>query len=260
MSEKLDAIQEGFDKQFDSLKCNIESLNKSFSKDITNLKSELKSIKESCATIDSLSVKIDSAQEDIENLKLSVDHIPKLHQDIANIRAEVSKSLSSQVMSSTSATNMEELIHEAQERMLRSRNLLFFNVPESNNQSADYGMIINLLKEIPVDTRNLVVSRIGNPSSNHIRPIAVTFSNNQDPHLVMRNRRKIPGRIIVGFDKTKNQQAQYKEAAARLKARLDSGESGLSIRYIKGVPNIVKSDAAPSFNQLQNSQRASGNF
>ncbi|KAJ8677231.1 hypothetical protein QAD02_013018 [Eretmocerus hayati] len=256
----MDAITESFDQQFDSLKCNIETLNKSFSKDITNLKSELKSIKESCATIDSLSVKIDSAREDIENLKSSVDNIPKLHQDIANIRAEMSKSFSSQVMAGISATNMEKLIHEAKERMLRSRNLLFFNVPESNHLSADYDMIINPPKEIPVDTRNLVLSRIGNPSSNHLRPIAVTFPNNQDPHLVMRNRKKIPGRIIVGFDKTKNQQAQYKEAAASLKARLDSGESGLSVRYIRGIPTIVKSDAAPSFNQLQNSKRASGNF
>ncbi|KAJ8666317.1 hypothetical protein QAD02_007979 [Eretmocerus hayati] len=207
MGEKLDAIQAGFDEQFDSLKSNIESLNKIFTKDITNLKSNLRTIKESCANIDTLSGKIDSAQMDIDNLKSSVDSIPKLHQDIANIRAGISHS--SQAMPVINGANMQEVIHEAQERMLRSRNLLFFNVPESNNISADHGMIINLLKEIPVDTKSIFISRIGNPSSNHLRPIAVTFSNSQNPHLVMRNRNKIPGRVIVGFDKTKNQQAQY---------------------------------------------------
>ncbi|KAJ8670709.1 hypothetical protein QAD02_001968 [Eretmocerus hayati] len=191
MGEKLDAIKDGFDKQFGSLKCNIETLNKSFSKDITTRRGELKYIKESCATIDSLSVKIDSGQVDIENLKSSVNSIPKLHQDMDN------------------ATNMKELIHEAQERMLRSRNLV--------NLSADHGMIINLLKEIPDDTGNLVLSKIGNPSSNHLCSIAVTFSTNQDPHLVMRNRKTIPGRIIVAFDKTNNQQAQHKGVAAILK-------------------------------------------
>ncbi|KAJ8677595.1 hypothetical protein QAD02_013382 [Eretmocerus hayati] len=157
---------------------------------------------------------------DIDNIKSSVDSIPKLHQDIANIRAEISHS--SQAMPVINAANMEEVIHEAQERMLRSKNLLFFNVPESNNISADHGMIINLLKEIPVDTRSIFISKIGNPSSNHLRPIAVTFSNSQDPHPVMRNRNKIPGRVIVGFDKTENQQAQYKEVAAKFKTRLDS--------------------------------------
>ncbi|KAJ8685603.1 hypothetical protein QAD02_021396 [Eretmocerus hayati] len=184
---------------------------------------------------------------DIDNLKSSFDSIPKLHQDIANIRAEISHS--SQAMPVINAANMEEVIHDAQERMLRSKNLLFFNVPESNNISADH-----------VDTRSIFISRIGNPSSNHLRPIAVTFSNSQDPHLVMRNRNKIPGRVIVGFDKTKNQQAQYKEVAAKLKTRLDSGETALSIRYIKEVPTIVKSAVPPELNQMQNSQSASANF
>ncbi|KAJ8687802.1 hypothetical protein QAD02_023596 [Eretmocerus hayati] len=234
MGEKLDAIKAGFDKQFDSLESNIECLNRSFTKDITNLKSELKTIKESCANIDILSGKIDSAQMDIDNLKSSVRSILKLHQDIANIRAEIFHS--SQAMPVTNAANMEEVIHEAQGRMLRSKNLLSFNVPESDNISADHELAIPL------------------------RPIAVTFSNNQDDHLVMRNRNKIPGRIIVEFDKTKNQQPQYKEVAAKLKTRLDSGKTTLSICDIKGVLTIVKSAVPPQLNQLQNFQSTSENF
>ncbi|KAJ8672189.1 hypothetical protein QAD02_003448 [Eretmocerus hayati] len=131
MGEKLDAIKAGFDEKFDSLKSNIESLNKSLTKDITNLKSGLKTIKESCAIIDTLSGKINLAQINVDNLKSSVDSIPELHQDIANIRAEIS--YFSQAMPVINAANMEQVIHEAQEHMLRSKNLLSFNVPESNN-------------------------------------------------------------------------------------------------------------------------------
>ncbi|KAJ8670946.1 hypothetical protein QAD02_002205 [Eretmocerus hayati] len=162
-----------------SLVCNLESLNKSFTKDIANLKSELKTIRESCATIDTLCEKIDSAQHDIVNLKSAVDTIPKLQQDIANINAELERSNTAQ-----------------------------------NWQSSEY---------------------------NKIRPIVVTFSNNQDPHLVMKNRKKIPGKTIIGSDKTKSQQAHYKEVSASLKTRLDNGEKDLTIR-IRNKLHLVRNN------------------
>ncbi|KAJ8672190.1 hypothetical protein QAD02_003449 [Eretmocerus hayati] len=55
----------------------------------------------------------------------------------------------------------------------------------------------------------------------------------------MRNRNKIPGRIIVGFDKTKNQQAQYEEVAAKLKTRLDSGDFNVPGVNWLNSPNLT---------------------
>ncbi|KAJ8671465.1 hypothetical protein QAD02_002724 [Eretmocerus hayati] len=122
---------------------------------------------------------------------------------------------------------------------MRSRNSLFLNVPETNNQATDLGIICDMLENIPVDTRYLSIMRIGNPSRDHMRPIVVTFSNNQDPHLVMKNSKEILGKAAIGFDKTKNQQAKYEEIAAALKTRMGNGEEDLAIRYLKGIPTIV---------------------
>ncbi|KAJ8677424.1 hypothetical protein QAD02_013211 [Eretmocerus hayati] len=255
--EHLNSVKNSLEEQFNTLKCNLDSLNKSFSKDISGLKSDLKNIKESCAYIDTLNEKIDTAQKDIQNLKISVDSIPIIEQEIAVIKADLSKPNMSQASAILNSSNMDDIVYEAQERIVRSRNLLFFNVPETNNQDTDRGIICDMLKNIPVDTRYLTVMRIGNPSRDKLRPIVATCSNNQDPHLVMRNKKKIPGKAAIGFDKTKNQQAKYKEVAAALKIRLDSGEHDLAIRYLKGTPTIVTTTAS---SQAQQNPSASAKF
>ncbi|KAJ8676799.1 hypothetical protein QAD02_012586 [Eretmocerus hayati] len=198
-------------------------------------------------------------QHDIVNLKSAVDTIPKLQQDIANINAELERSNTAQVSSALNSANMETIIYKAQKCLLRSRNLLFFNAHDTNNITTDQAIIIDLLKNILVDARNLSISRIGNPLNNKIRPTVVTFSNNQDPHLNMKNREKIPGKTIIGFDKTKSQQAQYKKVSASLKTRLNNGEKDLTIRYIKGTPTIVPAGQS-ILNQHQNSQSSASNF
>ncbi|KAJ8677105.1 hypothetical protein QAD02_012892 [Eretmocerus hayati] len=154
---------------------------------------------------------------------------------------------------------LEQVKGRRLERLLRSRNLLFSNVPDTNSITTDQAIIIDLLKNIAVVSRYLFTSRIGNLLHNNIRPVVVTFSNNQDLHLVMKNKKKIPGKTIIGFDKTKSQQAQYEEVSARLEARLDDGEKNLTILYIKGTPTIVPT-GQPILNQHQNSQSSASNF
>ncbi|KAJ8673901.1 hypothetical protein QAD02_005163 [Eretmocerus hayati] len=189
-------VKNSLEEQFDNLKCNLESLNKSFAKDISVMKNNLKNIKESCATIDSLCEKVDTAQEDIVNHKASVNCTPKIQEKIDSIEAALADPNSSQPVAGTlNSDNMEGIVQEAHERLMRSRNLLFFNIPDTTNQSTNLGIIIDMLKHIPLDTRCITTQRIGNPSSGNIRPIVVTFSNIQDPHLVMKNRNEIPGRV-----------------------------------------------------------------
>ncbi|KAJ8678192.1 hypothetical protein QAD02_013979 [Eretmocerus hayati] len=158
--EHLNSDKNSLEEQFDTLKSNLDFLNKSFSKDISGLK---------------------------------IDSIPRIEQEIAVIKADLSKPNMSQASAVFNSSNMDDIVYEAQERIVRSRNLLFFNVPETNNQDTDRGIICDMLKNIPVDTRYLTVMRTGNPSRDKLRPNVATFSNNQDPHLVMRNRKKIPG-------------------------------------------------------------------
>ncbi|KAJ8672195.1 hypothetical protein QAD02_003454 [Eretmocerus hayati] len=222
--------------------------------DISGMKNDLKNIKESCATIDSLCEKVDTAQEDLVNLKASVNYIPQIQRRIDRIKAALADPNSSQLVTGTlNSASIEGIVQEARERLLRSRNLLFFNIPHTNNQSTDLGIIIDMLKHIPIDTRYITTQRIGHPSSGNLRLIVVTISNMQYPHLVMKNRNKIPGRVSIGNDESRSQQAVYEEVAAELKADLGRGEKDLVIRYVKGIPTIVTAVAPPQGNNTQSS-------
>ncbi|KAJ8671954.1 hypothetical protein QAD02_003213 [Eretmocerus hayati] len=121
--DHLANVKNSLEEQFDNLKCNLESLNKSFSKDISVIKNDLKNIKESCATIDSLGEKVDTAQEDIVNLKASVNCIPKIQDEIDSIKATLADPNSSQLVAGTlNSANIEERLPEALRRLEALKN------------------------------------------------------------------------------------------------------------------------------------------
>ncbi|KAJ8671210.1 hypothetical protein QAD02_002470 [Eretmocerus hayati] len=63
--EHLNSVKNILEEQFDTLKSNSDSLNKSFSKDIKGLESDSKNIKESCDYIYILNEEIDTDHKDI---------------------------------------------------------------------------------------------------------------------------------------------------------------------------------------------------
>lgn len=68
---------------------------------------------------------------------------------------------------------------------------------------------------------------------------------------VLKNRRRLklePG-MHVGPDQTPLQRECYASLRRTLKERTENGESDLAIRYMRGLPAIVKQETKPPKNQ-----------
>ncbi|KAJ8671320.1 hypothetical protein QAD02_002579 [Eretmocerus hayati] len=159
--------------------------------------------------------------------------ILQLEKDMAIVQTQVNNNNNRSVIS-------DNIYLEVQERMTTAKNIILFHVPENPNILMGVQQVQCILKEIPVDTSNIHTYRIGTPAANTARPMIVTLNSPQDAHLVLKNKMQIDKIFIVGLDKTKMQQAQYKRAKSEMDQRLSAGEKDLIIRFVNDIPTVVK--------------------
>ncbi|KAJ8667842.1 hypothetical protein QAD02_009505 [Eretmocerus hayati] len=203
------------------------------------IKSDLDIIKESVAKIDTLTVNLDSTRREVSELKKSIDdQIPSIQGDIVQLKNDM-VAVQNQ-MKSDNASVSETIYHEVQERITKSKNIILFKVPEVPNILQEIQQVQEILKDTPVNTSNIQAHRIGAPAANTTRPIIVTLNSPQDAHLILKNKKRIDQRYIVALDKTKMQQAQYKQAKSELVQRMSDGEEDLMIRFVNNIPTVVK--------------------
>jgi len=77
------------------------------------------------------------------------------------------------------------------------------------------------------------------------RPIKAVFSTSSNIFDILNNKRKLslrvpPSRINISSDRTLYQRNSMKKLREELAARLSNGKTDLIIKFIKGVPRIVK--------------------
>ena len=145
-----------------------------------------------------------------------------------------------------SVTNKELIINEAMERFKKSNNLILYNVPE--DKSNDDVTIANDILEC-IDASLIVkpenVSRIGQSGdSGKPRLLRLTLYSTEQVKLALRKKyllkRSIFKDVFVTNDKTKSQRDHLNNLKSSLKVRIDNGDSNLTIKYIQGIPQIVK--------------------
>lgn len=142
------------------------------------------------------------------------------------------------------ALNMEAILHEAQERQVRSNNFMLYNVNESNSGiieeriNADTTVVNKILEKVDVPLENLVkVTRVGKKGGKP-RPLKIKLSNSQTVFKILRNKNKLTGTHISG-DYTYMQREQMKAARSELNQREETGERDLTIKFHNGVPKVV---------------------
>jgi len=154
---------------------------------------------------------------------------------------------------SNNSFDNEFIINEINDRNSRATNLIFYNIEEcDSNQSVDriahdINQINNTIKSIGVDSEivPLKVIRLGRYQSGKLRPIKAVFSTSTNTFDILKNKRKLslhvpPSRINISSDRTLLQRDSMKKLRDELAARSSNGETGLIIKFIKGVPRIVK--------------------
>lgn len=89
--------------------------------------------------------------------------------------------------------------------------------------------------------------RLGKYDSSRQSPriIKITLSEEKYVHDAIRNTKKLLDsddlkHIKISMDRTKRQIEYYKSVKSALDNRISSGENNLKIKYINGIPQIVK--------------------
>lgn len=136
----------------------------------------------------------------------------------------------------------EKVVHEIVERQKRANNIIIFNLPESNPND-DMKKTKDIIKEIVKE--ELVVNkvtRIGKKNKNGFRALKVALSNETDVNKVIKsNKSFLKGKkIFIQADLTPCQSEYFNKLRNELNERKSKGENDIALKYIKGVPQIIK--------------------
>lgn len=148
---------------------------------------------------------------------------------------------------STPNASHEALIFELEERQRRSNNIIVVGISEITEknlklrQEYDLLEIMKILKNIYEDCPCPVKTmRLGKYTYGIDRPIRVSFESTDTIKLILRNKFKLTGEVRVYADQTPSQRSYLKSVKDELLRRERDGESDLIIKYVKGLPRIVK--------------------
>lgn len=135
---------------------------------------------------------------------------------------------------------------ELQERSERAKNIIIYNVKESQSKVPDERIdhdkshVSSLLRKIGVETNpDFAVIRLGR-SNDGSRPMKVIFGDASMAMSCIRQKSKLKGSdVSIKQDLTIMQRGHLKSLLTELKTRKDNGENNLGIRYNNGIPYIA---------------------
>lgn len=169
---------------------------------------------------------IEELRAEVETLKLKLGSIaePKPRGDSADM-----------------AINMT--LNEIQDREKRACNVMLFNLKENSVAGRDTEDVRGVFSKIVADPVNIVNAvRVGKRNKNGIRALKVTLSGKDDALDIIRNRSKLSGdqKVYINADLTPLQREQFRNAEDELKRRLSNGEQNLAVKYVNGLPRVIK--------------------
>lgn len=188
-----------------------------------------------------------------DQCRTAFKNVPMLIRKIDNLNTEVEK-LKKEVDELKTQSNFrispEEVLAETEERIVRSSNVIIYNVKESLAESVaqrivdDKEVITKILRETGVTVEINKVVRIGkkqpdNHNNKKNRPIKVVLSNPKIAKEILKNKNKLStSGYRVANDFTVNQMKYMSDLRNKLAERVAKGEN-LTIRYINGIPRIA---------------------
>ena len=177
------------------------------------------------AALHDIQLNIDNTKIRIDNLE---DRIEKIETDLP----------------------INNVYNEIMERTIRRRNLLIFNLDDSQDaKNTDLNKVKSIITNSgltpPLNLDDMQVLRLGKSyNSNKSRPLKIIMKNDDHVHWFFQNKSIIFGDTIkIKSDQTKNQMNELNNLRSLLKTRLQNGESNLTIKYIHGKPQIVETNS-----------------
>ncbi|XP_050536307.1 uncharacterized protein LOC126902750 [Daktulosphaira vitifoliae] len=180
----------------------------------------------------------------IKSLNMLWEENKALKIDINLLREKISllESTNSPIFNPISS---EEIITEAQNRVLKQKNVIFYNIIETPNETLESSckIVSDLIKDISLDLKVNSVKRLGKPHYNRIRPILVECDSIANVSKLLKNKSKLRAikkwkKVYVNADLTYNQRIHVRNLKDELNRKRLAGEANLIIKFVKGVPTI----------------------
>lgn len=208
---------------------------------MTEFRNEVSSLQEA---IQACHQKLDT---NAELLNLHSESIAQLQLQMASISEEnklLKKELDS-LRSKLSQANIEGLVQEARDRIRRENNVIIYGLPDNNDDASTVNQLLNIVSPgFPTISSNNIL-RIGSTRNGQPRPLKVHTPSQQYVLQLLRNKNLIKAHqnfrnVSLQSDLTPTQLGQLRQLRSELQSRTDSGEPDLTIKYVKGVPTIIK--------------------
>lgn len=213
---------------------------------IINKLDVLSSIPNDIASINNQLVQVNEKLSNFEpRIAESEKRINSLEKEVSNLKN-----------SDGSTCSIDLVVEEINDRERRTCNVIVYNVPESTSGTTsvrvdhDHNMISKLTSSFCTvsDDSPFKSHRLGRPARNNCRPLRVTFKKSDLVVDFCKNfdKSRLLGLdpclkdVAISRDRTPKERKYLADLRVSLNERVENGETDLTIKYVNGIPKIVK--------------------
>ncbi|KOB72454.1 Uncharacterized protein OBRU01_12200 [Operophtera brumata] len=184
-----------------------------------------------------------------DTVRANEEKITSLQNEVLQLKSDSPTTSKVKSTSPSLPTSYDELIVELQERAERSRNIVMVCITEKHSDSVedrrevDGHEVQKVIETIYPDCQQPVrVLRLGMYNAMKTRPLKVCFASQDTAKAILRNKGniKIEGVRIYSDQTPQQQKSMMINLKNELKQRQVNGEGNLTIKYVKGIPKIIK--------------------
>lgn len=221
---------------------------------VDEIKNEIKTMK---VTIENVLQEQNVIKTEIAELKINST---KNNEKICGIESEINilknSSCSSSAVLPPLHDTQEEILSEYHERRVREKNVIIVGIAEleasddvNEKKAHDKCEVLKTLRAIDMQCPDPVnIMRLGKFMPGKSRYIRVSFVLQSTVLDILRKQPKssdkegvsVTHAVRIFSDKTPSQQKYFKTLKDELSLRKNNGETDLSIKYVKGIPKIIK--------------------
>lgn len=195
---------------------------------------------------------LESADQNKNALCTGCAIIPQLVENINKLTSTIAE-LQKQIQANKQEVNnfnVEHIINEITNRQSRAKNVLIYQLKETELQTGQEReeedtkkaeKIIKFLRP-EINTENIKTVRLGRKNNDKVRPLKVTLNSREDALKLIWSKAKLRGseyNVMISLDETNMQRNYYKKVKVEYDERLKNGEK-VKIKYINGLPQIMK--------------------
>lgn len=199
-------------------------------------------------------------KEEVKHLKSEI--IPEIKNEVSSINKDLNTHISSctdrfsaledvhiqtsrkidnlTLNPSTSMDLTEATIKEINDRQRREKNLLIFNVPDTNSLLVDVKTVNDILHSLDLSPRE--IKRLG-VFNNTNRPILAKMNNTEDLVKVLKNWKSLPTEFRYSSDHSPAQRSLYNKLKVEVEQHNAAHANKKIVKFIKGTPTILDSAA-----------------